>query len=56
MKPGEVILLNTKTNQDVVVQVATRTCFKARIGKVGNHIAAQITDEITPQTLSELLL
>jgi len=56
MKTGEVILLNTKTNQDVVVQVATRTCFKARIGKVGNHIAAQITDEITPQTLSELLL
>jgi flagellar motor switch protein FliM len=48
MKPGDVIPLNTATNEDLPVFVADQTCFKARIGKVGNHMAAQITSMVRP--------
>jgi flagellar motor switch protein FliM len=56
LKPGTVIPLNTSINDEVLVQVATRTCFKAHVGKIGNRLAAQITSDITPRQLSEILL
>jgi flagellar motor switch protein FliM len=43
LKPGDVIRLDTPVNQDLLVEVAERAHFYARVGKVGNHIAAQIT-------------
>ncbi|HEX7555806.1 MAG TPA: FliM/FliN family flagellar motor switch protein [Leptolinea sp.] len=39
---GDVLVLDSYTNQDVVVQVAGTSRFKGRIGKQANHLAVQI--------------
>jgi flagellar motor switch protein FliM len=43
LKPGDVIPLDTPLHQELPIYVADRLCFKANIGKMGNHMAAQIT-------------
>jgi flagellar motor switch protein FliM len=48
LKPGDVISLDTSVNQDVSMVVANRNCFKVRVGKVGNRIAAQVTSLVRP--------
>jgi flagellar motor switch protein FliM len=55
LKPGMIIPLNTSTDEEVVVQVATRPCFKARIGKIGNQLAAQITSPVDEDQLPDFL-
>ena len=40
---GDVLVLDTSTNQDVVVQVNGTPRFKGRIGKQSNHLAVQIS-------------
>jgi flagellar motor switch protein FliM len=47
LKPGDVIPLNISTNTEVPVQISNRFCYTAKLGKVGNHLAAQITQEIS---------
>jgi flagellar motor switch protein FliM len=44
LKTGDIIRLDTPVNQDLQVEVADRARFYARVGKVGNRIAAQITN------------
>jgi flagellar motor switch protein FliM len=46
MKVGDVIPLETATYQELPVYVADRNCYMARIGKMGNYMAAQITTRI----------
>jgi flagellar motor switch protein FliM len=55
LKTGSVIPLDTSIDNEIFVQVASHTCFKAHVGKIGNHLAAQITSEIQPHHLSEIL-
>jgi flagellar motor switch protein FliM len=43
---GDIIQLSTSVHQDLQVQVADRTRFLARAGKVGKHLAAQITSTL----------
>lgn len=46
LKPGDVITLDASVHSEVPVQISNRICYAAKIGKVGNHFAAQITQEI----------
>jgi flagellar motor switch protein FliM len=48
LKPGDIIPLETSVHQDFEVFVANRTCFQARVGKVGNRLAAQIISVVSP--------
>jgi flagellar motor switch protein FliM len=43
---GDVLVLDSNTNQDVLVQVAGTTRFKGRIGKQANHLAVQISGPV----------
>ncbi len=43
---GTIIPLDTKLQQDVVVQVSNKKVFIGKVGKLGNNYAVQITDEI----------
>jgi flagellar motor switch protein FliM len=43
---GDVLVLDTPTNQDVIVQVNGTTRFKGRIGKQSNHLAVQISGPV----------
>lgn len=43
LKPGDVIPLETPVQADLTVYVAGRACFMARPGRLGKHLAAQIT-------------
>ncbi|NLF50405.1 MAG: hypothetical protein GX577_04650 [Leptolinea sp.] len=43
---GDVLVLDTYTNQDLMVQVSGTTRFKGRIGKQGTHLAVQINGPI----------
>ena len=52
---GTVIQLDTPLEQEAYVQVATRTCFRAKIGKVGNRLAAQITSNVSQKNLDDIL-
>lgn len=46
LKVGDVITLDTHTNEDLPIHIADRTCFLARVGKIGNHMAAQIVSTL----------
>jgi flagellar motor switch protein FliM len=46
LKPGDVIPLNASPNTEVPVQISNRICYTAKVGKIGNHFAAQITQEV----------
>jgi flagellar motor switch protein FliM len=48
IKPGDIIPLEAPVTQDLNVQIADRTCFKAKVGKVGSRLAAQITSLEVP--------
>jgi flagellar motor switch protein FliM len=39
---GDVLQLNTKVTDQLVVEVVNQNLFKAKIGKTGNHMAVQI--------------
>lgn len=43
IRPGDVIPLEAPVSQDLAVQISDQTCFRARVGKLGNHLAAQVT-------------
>jgi flagellar motor switch protein FliM len=43
---GDVLVLDTTTNQDVTVQVNGTSRYKGRIGKQANHLAVQISGPI----------
>lgn len=43
---GDVLVLDSYTNQDVLVQVAGTTRYKGRIGKQANHLAVQINGPV----------
>lgn len=49
LKPGDIIQLDTSTDEELPVFVADQTVFMARIGKVKNHLAAQITSHYHPE-------
>jgi len=46
LKPGDVIPLDASPNSDVPVQISNRICYTAKIGKIGNRFAAQISQEV----------
>lgn len=48
LQPGDVIQLQQAVQQDVQVLVADHPRFLAQTGKVGNHLAVQITSVLTP--------
>jgi len=58
LQVGDVIPLEQPVNQDLVVEVAERTRFMARPGRIGNRLAAQITSVVenidTPLDISQL--
>ena len=43
LQPGNVIRLNTSVNDQMIVKVANRKHFYARVGRSGKHIGIQIT-------------
>lgn len=55
LKTGIVIPLDTSIDDEVLVKVATRKCFKARIGKIGNQLAAQITSKVSEGDLTDYI-
>ncbi len=50
LQAGDVILLDTATNQELPVQLANHTRFMSRVGRVGDRLAAQITTIVQPTT------
>lgn len=59
LQPGDILPLETSIYDDLPIQVAGQHCFKARIGRAGNRLAAQITSVSTPDeklSLDDLLL
>ncbi len=55
LQPGDVIQLDHSVNQDLQVKIANRPRFQAKAGRVGNHIAAQITKVIPPDEGNDFL-
>jgi flagellar motor switch protein FliM len=53
LKIGDVIQLETNTQQDLVMQVANQRRFKGQVGKSGNHIALQIRDVVHDDVAQE---
>jgi flagellar motor switch protein FliM len=43
---GDVLVLDSNTHQDLMVQVSGTTRFKGRIGKQSNHLAVQISGPV----------
>lgn len=48
LQPGDVLRLDTHLNQELSVQVAGRTFFRGRVGRIGNRLATQITAVVNP--------
>jgi flagellar motor switch protein FliM len=46
IEPGFIIHLDSRVDDEVVVQVAKKTRFMGRIGKQGKHMAVQITSSV----------
>ncbi len=46
IEPGFIIHLDSRVDEEVVVQIAKKTRFLGRIGKQGNRMAVQITNRI----------
>jgi len=46
IRPGDIITLDASTKDDLSVLIANVVCYKARIGKVGKRLAAQITSVV----------
>jgi len=49
IEPGDVIRLNTRVDEPVLVKVGTKSQFTAYIGKSGRHLAVQISSVIAGQ-------
>ncbi len=49
LKPGDVIMLNSTPNQEIPVQIVDRTRFKARAGRIGKRVIAQILSKVDQQ-------
>jgi len=47
LQPGDIIPLDTSPQSEVPVQISNRVCYLAKVGKIGNHFAAQITQEVS---------
>jgi len=47
LKIGSLIELDTKVNQEVVIQISNKKVFMGKIGKVGKNYAVQITEKIS---------
>jgi len=47
LQPGDIIPLDTSPQSEVPVQISNRICYLAKVGKIGNHFAAQITQEVS---------
>ncbi|MCL4559582.1 MAG: flagellar motor switch protein FliM [Chloroflexi bacterium] len=46
LEAGDIVPLDTGTNQSLTMQIAGRKLFKVQIGKVGNRLAVQVEDVI----------
>ncbi len=61
LQPGDILQLDTPVQQDLTIQVVNRQLFSARIGQISDrrstapHLAVQITERATPDTLSSAL-
>jgi flagellar motor switch protein FliM len=49
LKIGDVIQLDQPITQDLPVKIAERTRFFGQVGKVGNHLAIQVTEIVEPE-------
>lgn len=54
LQPGDVVMLDTSTREDLFVQLVDNPRFKARVGKTGDRIAAQITSFFRPAEVPTL--
>ncbi len=55
LQPGDIINLDTSVQQDLMMYVADKPVFLARIGKKGKRLAAQVTSAIKPMGLDQIL-
>ena len=46
LKPGDVIVLDSKPSQDLGVKVAGKIRFRGQVGQVGNRLALQLTSSL----------
>jgi flagellar motor switch protein FliM len=56
LQPGQVLQLDTPVSQDLLVEVAEQARFRAKVGKVGNRLAAQITTTFEASCQAGLLI
>ena len=49
LNKGDVLRLNSKTEQDLTLRVDGRDKFRAKAGKKGSKVAVEITDEVTEE-------
>lgn len=50
LKIGDVIQLDTKVDQELVVKIANQEKLRGRLGRSGNRLAIQLTGVIRPET------
>jgi flagellar motor switch protein FliM len=46
LEAGDVIRLDTLAGEPMAVLVGNRVSFKARVGKIGRRLAAEITEKV----------
>ena len=51
LKVGDVVQLDTRINENLVVQVSKKNQFTGKVGRSGKHLAAQITGVIHDQDM-----
>jgi flagellar motor switch protein FliM len=54
LQPGDVVRLSSRTRNDLLIHVADRPCFRARVGRVSNRLAVQISSIIQPLERAEV--